>query len=216
METLKMSMRKGCVRSLLGSLAAAFLLAASPGFAAVQYPKVQVASVPGDPGASQLSGDLFAVGSYTSLLLNDTETVVLDGPFESFFLAAETLTEFVPGLLWRYVDGGQLCIGASCAGDMTAGELLTGDIFRSLTVVNRGGGVVEFRGLVDFTGGSLVAGVDRGRIEGFLYNVPNDFSGDFRLAGFVARIGPVNAIPLPSAAWLLIGALPLVARIRKV
>lgn len=87
---------------------------------------------------------------------------------------------------------------------MTAGELLTGDIIGSLLLLNNGNGTFNFEADVQFTGGSLVEGIDQGRIDGLLFDVPGPIEGDFTGAGFAARIGAVNAIPLPAAAWLLI------------
>ncbi|MEC9340596.1 MAG: hypothetical protein VX663_03855 [Pseudomonadota bacterium] len=207
---------KGRVRSLLGVLALAGVFAAGPAMASVEYPKVQVISLLNDLGAVQSRGNLYASGSLTNLLQSGTEMVTFDEPYDNFVLTAANQLEFLPGQLWRYVGGGQVCIGASCAGDMTSGELLTGNFLEPMTVAAYAHGVFPFWGDIDFTGGSLVEGIDRGRIVGFFFNLPNGFSGDFSSAGFVAHIGPVNAIPLPSAVWLLMGALPLVARFRRV
>ncbi len=210
--------RLGCFRfGLFAVLAPAVgwsqVVLASADLTAVAFPSVQVESTLADTGASQSGGDLFLDGALTGIWLSKGDLSDLTEPFADFFLTADGQTASPSGDRWRYEDGGQICIGASCAFDMTAGELLVGT-FHSMQMRDAGDGNVTIFANLEFTGGSLISGIDFGQIFGVLSAVP-DPQGDFSGVEFVARVGSVNAIPLPASAWLLVGGLPLLARVRR-
>jgi len=147
--------------------------------AAIIGDKLDLQKLAGDTGATYTPGVSFIADASASSLITSGGSV--DIPDETFTLTADTFEGQIlhNGVLKDTYSGTFTVDGGLLGG--TFSQLIITDLFISLA----------FEADLNYTGGSLAAGLQGGRIEG----VTNAFS-------FVAKIGPITAVPVPAAAWL--------------
>jgi hypothetical protein len=146
-------------------------------YAAVLLPAIDIQQMAGDAGVT-LSSFIFNIDATAFTI--DTGGDPIDIPDEAFILTST-----------GFIDGGS----GFFSGVFTVGSLLSGDFIDLAVKVPGNSG--SFAGVVAFTGGSLMGGLSGGRLEG-------DFTGS-GLA--LTKLGPVTAIPVPSAIWLFASGL---------
>ncbi|HEB56496.1 MAG TPA: VPLPA-CTERM sorting domain-containing protein [Gammaproteobacteria bacterium] len=163
----------------------ASLLFTTAANAIVVYPALDIQQMNGDGGVFSDSTGL-TMDATAITVINSDGSVVYDFTDQTFYLTSD-------------VSGsGTLSIGD--------GSLLTAS-FSNLELVDLSlvsPGSATFNADLIYTGGSMAANLQVGRIEGAI-NVTTGSVGlgiDFTADSLTAKVGEVQAVPVPAAVWL--------------
>lgn len=86
-------------------------------------------------------------------------------------------------------------------GELSIGTLLSAT-FENLTVTSISSTVAAFSSDLNFTAGSLVAGLTSGRLEGVFNGISGSLNGDFTVTDTFLDVGAISTVPLPAAIWM--------------
>ncbi len=167
--------------------------------AAITLPSLGAQSLIGDAGMVQDATTVQVAATVFELVLTPGNPLdIVDAPL---VLTAGKLTGLGP----VYTSG---------AGTLQVGSLLSAT-FASLSVLKTGNSAL-FWATLQYTGGSLAAGLPGGRIEGTISGFSHpDLAGAFTAGAFAAQIGEITPVPLPPAAALFLGGALALTRLRR-
>jgi len=182
---------------------AASLLFTAAANAGVVYPALDIQQYSADTGVTSTATGLMMDGTAITLI-NADNSVYYDFADQNFSLTSDAS------------GSGTLSVGG--------GSILTAT-FSNLSLVDLGnlpGGLFAGFGNFDadlmYTGGSMAANLQTGRIEGAFRNATGaiQLGSTFTANNLTAKIGELQAVPVPAAVWLfgsgLLGLLGMVKR----
>lgn len=189
---------------LIAFAAAAVLNVFSLGASAdVIFPALAIDTFGTDAGISSDGTTLTIDATAFSIELDSIPTSTISLTPADFSLTA-TYSSFDGGITYTFING-----------SLSAGSYLSAN-FDSLSMMSTGFGNGVFAADLIYTGGTLVAGLTNGRLEGgFVSATSSDFSQAFTASNISGtKIGPV--VPVPAAVWLFgSGLLGLVGVARR-
>ncbi|VAX13070.1 hypothetical protein MNBD_GAMMA24-361 [hydrothermal vent metagenome] len=164
--------------------------------AVVVYPALDIQQLTGDTGVSSNSSGLTMRGTAFAIIYPDGSNWP-GFPDQTFFLESD----------------------ASGAGTLSVGDgsILTAD-FSNLSLGDLGAGTGNFGADLNYTGGSMAANLPGGRIEGAFSSATGSIAlgSDFTASNLIAKVGEVQAVPVPAAVWLFgTGLLGLVGMAKR-
>ncbi len=192
---------------LRGTVAALCVFASSLSFATVEFPLFDITSLSGDLGVVSDGSDIEFGGSAFGILNGSTDFIDIDDLQFSLQAGASTSssafqTEYGSGSL-LITDGSTTFLAADFASLNVGIGSLSGDV-----------GILT-ADLFNMSGISAVQ--DTGRLEGsFNTGGISAFGGNAFDADFIAKVGPITAIPLPAALIFFGSALSGLAGLRLI